>query len=121
MSINSRTKGAQAEREVAQLLRNQGHIEARRGQQYSGLKGDADVVGVKGIHIEVKRQERVIDEKWLNQAEHDARLGDVPVVMYRRSHEKWKILIRQDIADLIWQTLTDKQKDDIRNRLKLYP
>ena len=63
--INSRAKGASGERELAQLLRNQGHLEARRGQQYSGINGDADVIGVKGIHIEVKRQEKVYDEKWM--------------------------------------------------------
>lgn len=109
--INSRAKGAVAEREVARLLRSQGHTEARRGQQYSGI-GQADVIGVKGIHLEIKRQERVQDEQWLKQSERDAK-NEIPVVMYRRNHEQWKILIRQNIADLIWQTLTDEQKDYI--------
>lgn len=116
--INSRTKGASGERELAQLLRNQGHLEARRGQQYSGINGDADVIGVKGIHIECKRQQKVNDEMWLKQAEDDARKGELPVVIYRRDREQWKVLIRQNLADIIWQTLTEEQKQDIRDKLK---
>ena len=116
--INSKQKGAVGERELAQLLRNQGWMDARRGVQYSGLKGDADVVGVNGVHIECKRCQQVSDEKWLQQAERDARIGEIPVVIYRRNHEQWKLLIRQDLANLIWQTLTAKQKSDIRDKLK---
>ena len=109
--MNSREKGKRGEREASKLLRSQGHTEARRGQQYCGI-GQADVIGVKGIHLEIKRQERVQDEQWLKQSERDAK-QEIPVVMYRRNHEQWKILIRQNIADLIWQTLTDEQKDYI--------
>ena len=115
--INSRAKGASGERELAQLLRNQGHLEARRGQQYSGSNGDADVIGVKGIHIECKRQETVCDEKWMKQAEDDARKGEIPVVIFRRNREQWKLLIRQDLADIIWQTLTEEQKASIADKL----
>lgn len=116
--INSKQKGAVGERELAQLLRNQGWMDARRGVQYSGLKGDADVVGVDGIHIECKRVQQVSDERWLEQAERDARIGEIPVVIYRRNHEQWKLLIRQDLANLIWQTLTTEQKSSIRDRVK---
>lgn len=118
--INSRAKGANGERELAKLLRSQGY-DARRGQQYSGANGDADVIGVKGIHIECKRQERVSDEMWLKQAEDDARRGEIPVVIYRRNHEKWKLLIRQSLADIIWQTLTEEQKQEIREKVKMNP
>ena len=47
--MNSRNKGAAGEREVAGILRGYGY-KARRGQQYSGANGDADVVGLPGIH-----------------------------------------------------------------------
>lgn len=116
--MNSRAKGARGERELAQLLRNQGHIDARRGQQYCGINGNADVVGVDGLHIECKRVQQIRDEVWMKQAERDARLGDIPVVIYRRDHEAWKVILRQDIADRIWQTLTQEQKNDIRAWLK---
>lgn len=110
--MNSRAKGAKGERELANLLRSQGH-DARRGQQYSGLQGDADVIGVKGIHIECKRAERFQDEAALLQSERDARDGEVPIVIYRRNRERWKVLLRQDIADEIWMMLTEEQKSII--------
>ena len=115
--INSRAKGKTGERELAKLLRTQGFTEARRGQQYCGASGDADVIGVKGIHIECKRQERVQDELWIKQAEDDARKGEIPVVIYRRNHEQWKVLLRQDIASIIWLTLTEEQKELIRKSI----
>lgn len=114
--MNSKAKGNRGERELANLLKSQGHENAKRGQQYCGI-GQADVVGIEGIHIECKRQQQVSDEKWLQQSERDAKPNEIPVVIYRRNHEKWKILIRQDIADLIWQTLTDEQKKVIFHRL----
>lgn len=41
---NSRQKGARGERELARILREYGY-DCRRGQQYCGANGDADVVG----------------------------------------------------------------------------
>ena len=55
---NSRRKGADGERELAKKLKEYGY-DTRRGQQYSGANGDADVVGLPGIHIECKRVERL--------------------------------------------------------------
>lgn len=52
--MNSRQKGARGERELAKVLRSYGY-ETRRGQQYCGANGDADVMGLPGIHIECKR------------------------------------------------------------------
>lgn len=49
--MNSRAKGAGGERELAKKLREYGY-DCRRGQQFSGANGDADVVGLPGIHIE---------------------------------------------------------------------
>lgn len=117
--MNSKTKGTNGERELAQLLRYQGHINARRGQQFCGLNGDADIIGVDGVHIECKRVERFTDEPALQQSERDARAGEIPVVIYRRNKEQWKVCLRQDVANLIWQTLTDDQKHYIYDTLKL--
>lgn len=115
--MNSREKGKVAEREIANILKGYGY-DAHRGQQYSGLAGDADVVGVDGIHIEVKRREQFSDEPSLQQAERDARKGEIPVVFYRRSREKWKATMRMDMFMLIWNELTDLQKYQIREKIK---
>lgn len=118
MPINSRKKGARGEREIAEILRGYGY-EARRSAQYCGNTGDAaDVVGVAGLHIEVKYREQVRDEMYIEQAEHDARKGDLPLVFYRRSREQWKALLRLDTFMLIWGELSDTQKRNIHEKLK---
>ena len=56
--MNSNNKGKNGERELATILREYGY-DSRRGQQYCGSNGDADVVGLPGVHIECKRVERL--------------------------------------------------------------
>lgn len=55
--MNSNRKGKEGERELANLLKSHGY-DCRRGQQFCGSNGDADVVGLPGIHIECKRVEK---------------------------------------------------------------
>lgn len=116
--MNSKQKGKRGELELAHLLQTYGYP-AERGVQYSGLKGNADVVGVDGLHIECKRAERVLEENFLQQAEHDARKGQVPIVMYRRNGEEWKALLRLNIFMAIWDELTEKQKATIKDKVTL--
>lgn len=82
---NSREKGKRFERLVAGLFRSIGY-EARRGQQYSGANGDADVVGVPGIHIECKAVERLNLYDAMAQAKHDRREGEIPVVIHKKNN-----------------------------------
>lgn len=115
--MNSRNKGKEGERELAKYLQTHGY-DTRRGQQYAGINGDADVVGLDGIHIECKRCEQVRDEAFLKQAERDARKGELPTVWYRRNREKWKVLMRSETFLLIWDILTEDQKKKIEKSLK---
>ena len=94
---NSRRKGAEGERELSRLLRGYG-VEARRGQQFCGANGDADVVGLDGIHIEVKRVERGAGQihEWMHQSERDAREGEIPTVFHRKNREEWLVTMRLD-------------------------
>ena len=85
---NSRNKGKKGELEIAYILRDRGY-DARRGQQYCGANGDADVVGVPGLHIEVKRTEACHPYKYIEQAENDANDDEIPVVFHRQSRKKW--------------------------------
>lgn len=91
--MNSRSKGKRGELELAKELRKYG-FEARRGQQYCGGNGDADVIGVPGLHIECKRVERLNVENAMRQAEADAKKGEIPVVMHRANREEWKVTMR---------------------------
>ena len=53
MGKSQREKGKRGERELAGRLRDHGY-DCRRGQQFCGASGDADVTGLPGIHIECK-------------------------------------------------------------------
>lgn len=118
MPINSRQKGARAEREVAHILQEYGY-NARRGQQYSGTNGDADVIGLKGFHLEIKRVEKLNIEKAMEQARNDARIDEIPAVIHRRNHEVWKATM--DFAELIkMQKRTEELEAEIE-RLKRLP
>ena len=88
--MNSRMKGKRGELELARALRALGY-DCRRGQQYSGKNGDADVVGLPGIHIECKRVERLNLTEAMKQARRDALPGEFPVVFHRRNDEPWMV------------------------------
>ena len=89
----SKDKGKVGEREVAALLKEYGFV-ARRGQQFSG-RGDApDVVhNMQGLHIEVKRTERLSLYEALEQAREDMNEGSVPVIFHRRSRKEWVVVL----------------------------
>lgn len=88
MSVNGRNKGARYERELAAAFKDEGFKQARRGQQYSGANGDADVVGLPGIHVEAKRVEHLNLYNAMDQAVRDAREGELPVVFHRKNNCK---------------------------------
>ena len=93
--MNSRQKGAAGERELANLLKEYGY-DTRRGQQYSGINGDADVVGIPGLHIECKRVEKLNLDTAMEQSKRDAREGEMPVVIHRKNRQEWKVTLSLD-------------------------
>ena len=93
--MNSRSKGARGEREIASILRGYGY-KCRRGQQYSGANGDADVVGLPGIHIEVKRREKLNIYDAIDQAKRDAKPSELPTVMHRKNDAEWLVTMPLD-------------------------
>ena len=90
--INSNKKGKVGEREIANILKARGY-DARRGQQFCGANGDADVIGLPGFHIEVKRVEALNIDKAMEQAKSDANKGETPIVFHRKNGKKWKATI----------------------------
>ena len=100
--MNSRNKGKRGELELVHVLKMH-DFEVRRGQQYSGANGDADVIGIEGLHIECKRVEKLNINSALMQAEADARAGEMPCVMHRRNHEEWKATVRLDDFLKLWR------------------
>jgi Holliday junction resolvase len=90
MGKMSREKGKVGEREVAGILRDYGY-DCRRGQQFCGANGDADVVGLPGIHIEVKRVEKLNLYDAVDQAKRDAKEEELPAVFHRKNRCDWLV------------------------------
>lgn len=99
MPVNSKAKGARYERELASKFREQGY-DARRTAQYCGNTGDAsDVVGLPGIHVEAKHQEKMSLYEWIAQAVRDAEAGgkgNLPAVFHRKNNAETLVTMRLD-------------------------
>lgn len=100
MGAMSRNKGKTGERELARLLTAFGY-ESHRTAQCRGDTGQAaDVEGLPGIHIEVKRTESFRLYEALNQAKHDAAMAggrDLPAVFHRKNECPWVVVM--DLED----------------------
>lgn len=100
MPVNSKQKGARFERQLASKFREYGY-EARRTAQYCGNTGDAsDVVGLPGLHIEAKHQERMSLYDWMAQAKRDSEgTGNLPAVFHKKNHAA--ILVTMELDDFM--------------------
>lgn len=89
--VNSREKGAEGERRLAEEFRKFGYEDAYRTQQFCGKNGDADVSGVSDLlHIESKVYDNGHGKtyEWMEQAKNDAREGEIPIVCHKRQSKK---------------------------------
>lgn len=111
MAVNSKQKGARFERLLASRLRDYGY-DARRTAQYCGNTGDAsDVVGLPGLHIEAKHQERMQLYDWVAQAKRDsAGTGNLPAVFHKKNNAE--ILVTMTMDD--WMQLYVEWEAGIR-------
>lgn len=109
----SQRKGADGERELAAVLREYGYEIKRGGSMSFGEV--PDLVGLPGVHIEVKRCEQVRLSEWMQQAERDSQhfKDGLPAVFHRRSREGWRVTM--NLADFmrlycLQKTQYDRQK-----------
>lgn len=100
MGKMSREKGKTGEREFAALCREYG-FDAKRTAQHMGKDGGmADVIGLPGIHVEVKRTERLNLSDAMAQAIRDTGAsGKTPIVAHRKNRESW--LVTLSAADFL--------------------
>ena len=94
--INSKQKGARGERELSKKLQEFGYI-TRRSVQYNGKaeEGQADLIGLDGIHVEVKRVERLNIYNAIEQAKRDSKNSDnLPAVFHRKNDCEWLVTMR---------------------------
>lgn len=94
-NMNSRDKGKRGELELSHKLQDYGYC-TRRGQQFCGLQGDADVVGLVGVHIECKRVEKLNIYDAMSQAKRDAKDNEKPTVFHRKNNCEWLVTMRLD-------------------------
>ena len=102
----SRRKGARGELEVVKILEDYG-ITTHRTPNSGGLAWKGDIQGHDTWHIEVKRQERIALQQWVDQAEDDCPKTEVPLVVFRRSHQPWRVVMR--FTDFLDITVGDNQ------------
>ena len=93
--INSKAKGAKGERELSNKLKEYG-FDTRRGQQYCGANGDADVVGLANIHIECKRVQALNLYNAISQAKSDAKENEFPTIFHRKDRCEWLVTMTLD-------------------------
>ena len=98
MAVNSRRKGAEFERKLANILKEYGYT-ARRGQQFCGANGDADVIGLPNIHIEAKAVEKLNLYDAMEQSKNDARSDEIPVVIHKKNRKN--ILVTMELPDFM--------------------
>ena len=93
--MNSKRKGKEGEIELAHKLKEYGY-NASRSVQYNGKDGQADVIGLKGIHCEVKRVEKLNIYDAIAQAKRDAKNDDFPTVFHRKNRCNWLVTMELD-------------------------
>lgn len=112
--INSRSKGARFERQIAKMLREYGY-EAERGCQHSGGKDSPDVkCNLHKTHIEAKNVEALNIWKALEQSERDAGADEMPIVIFKRNRSKVYVALSFEDYMKLYQAW-EKEKQNERN------
>lgn len=93
--MNSKRKGDNGERELVGVLRAHGY-DAHRNRQWDSSGRENPDVSLPGVHIECKRTERLQLWEALGQARIDANGKALPVVMHRRNHSRWIVVMDLD-------------------------
>lgn len=96
MGKSSQRKGASGERELASILTAAGFPCQRGGSLTFGEV--PDIVGLPGVHMEVKRVERLNVGEAMEQAIRDSeRMCDgTPALFHRKNRKPWLVTMRLD-------------------------
>ncbi len=96
MARASQRKGRAGELELCRILSGYGY-DVQPGTAVS-FGATPDIVGLPGVHIEVKRREQTDISAALRQASEDAqRFSDgLPVVFTRGNRQHWRVVMALD-------------------------
>ena len=98
----SRDKGQRAEREIIRLLQplvdiaysTAGHTPPQLARNLAQSRfGGFDVVGLNWLALEIKFQESLHIATWWEQTKRQADLGREPILIYRRKHARWRVVM----------------------------
>ena len=103
--MNSNRKGKVGERSLAAELERLFHVECRRSQQYCGVAGDSDVIGLPGVHCECKRTKKLSLYPAMEQATSDSKGENIPVVFHKADRKEWLAIVRLDDLPALAQRL----------------
>ena len=94
MGAKSQRKGAVGELELDRIFREHGYDCARGGSLSFGEV--PDLSGLPGIHIEVKRVEKLNVGEAIEQAirDSDRMLDGMPALFHRRNRKPWLVTMR---------------------------
>lgn len=113
-----RNKGSHAEREIAAILTDQLGFVVKRNLGQARDGGDDITIGQ--YRLEIKRQERLQIDAWSAQVEACANPSEVPVVVYRRNGQPWRVcLLLDDFIPMMRDQLTggnDAQQPEAGDR-----
>lgn len=89
----SKRKGSGGELELVHLLNSKYGCHVGRGHVYYH---EPDIIGLPGIHIEVKRVEHLNIIAAMEQAKKESKEkdGGVPTVFHRRNRGEWLVTMR---------------------------
>lgn len=90
--INSRTKGASAERELFKIIGDMLGIKVERNLEQTRDGGADTIVGEWAL--EVKRQEILHIDDWWEQTTRQATIAfKQPMLIYRKSRQPWRVRV----------------------------
>lgn len=105
----ARRRGRTGESEIAHILQEYG-FEGERGVQYCGRRGNADVVGLDHVHLEVKRVEQLQLRAAIKQSQDERRKGEIPMVCHRRNGEPWYCTMDMRVFMDMWAALSEEAR-----------
>ena len=117
-NINSKKKGSKGELEFAHECEKYGLNGVHRTAQTNGKLEHslADCEGLEGIHIEVKRVERLNVTEAMEQAERDLKTKKeqrIPIVFHRKNRKPWLATAKfEDWVKFYKSWLKDDSKEE---------
>ena len=104
-------KGRRAEIDLSRLLNSYGYS-TRPGEPLS-FGREADIVGLDGIHLELKRRENPDISAALRQAREDSeRFGDgLPAVFTRGNRQRWRVVMDLDMWLQMYRDFAEKHSE----------